>query len=378
MKVGLVTPYAWDKHGGVNHHIKNLAAYLAGNGHTVRILAPLSNGHTSDSENVIAVDDRPYRLAAGGSWAYISVHSLFHGKKIERTLEQEKFDILHVHEPFMPFLPIMTVGRSNTVNIGTFHAAKDHGNKWYQISRNMPGTKGRMQKTMERLGGKICVSPSAKRLISRYFPDYEYTTIPNSVDVDRFSSAEPLEEFNDGKVNILYVGRLEKRKGITYLLQAYGNIAYRSDVRLIIVSSGGNLRHVCDRIIDERGLENVVFANNVSNEELPRYYKTSDFVCAPSVMNESFGIVLLEAMASSKPVIASRIPGYEDVVKNGEGILVPPRDIDKLTLSLFDVVNDSGLRRHMGEAGRKTVEQYSIPVVGRKIEMVYEEALQKS
>jgi len=378
MKVGLVTPYAWDKHGGVNHHIKNLAAYLAGNGHDVRVLAPVSNGHRPDSENVIAVDDHPYRLAAGGSWAYVSVHSLFHGKKIERILEQEKFDILHVHELFMPFLPFMTVGRSNTVNIGTFHAAKDHGNKWYQISRNMPGIRGRMQERMESLDGKICVSPSAKRLISRYFPDYEYTIIPNSVDVDRFSSAEPLEGFNDGRVNILYVGRLEKRKGITYLLQAYGNIAHRSDVRLMIVSSGGNLRHVCDRIIDERGLENVVFANNVSNEELPGYYKTSHLVCAPSVKNESFGIVLLEAMAAGKPVVAFRNPGYEDVVTNGEGVLVPPKDVDGLTQALFDVVDDPESRIRMGEAGRKTVEQYSIPVVGRKIEMVYEEALRRS
>lgn len=374
MKIGLVTPYALDKRGGVNRHIEGLAQYLVDNGHDIRIIGPASDGYAHDSKEII-VDEHPYRWAAGGSWAYVSIHSLFKRKGVRSVLREEDFDVLHVHEPFMPFLPIVAIGESNIPNVATFHAAKDKGNRWYQIFRNMPGTRGWMERTMERSDAKICVSPLAKRLIARYFPEEDYRVIPNFINIERFSSAEPLKGFNDGKSNILYVGRLEKRKGVSYLLHAYGNIAHDFDARLIIVSSSGNLKPLCDQIIATRGLKNVVFANNVSNENLPRYYKTADVVCAPSTGNESFGFVLIEAMAAGKPVIASRIPGYEDVIKGGEGILVKPKDVDELTQALYQLLENENLRYRMGGIALNTSRQYSTQVVGKEIEKVYNELL---
>jgi phosphatidylinositol alpha-mannosyltransferase len=171
---------------------------------------------------------------------------------------------------------------------------------------------------------------------------------------------KPIERFKDGKLNILFVGRLEKRKGLSYLLDAFERIKEEMpDSRLIIVGPGTRLRRRYEKRVAKHGLKDVVFVGFASYEELPRYYQSADIFCAPATGSESFGIVLLEAMALSKPVVASNIEGYAGVVSDGvDGMLVPPKDSQSLARALTTLLNDESLRQKMGEQGRAKALNY--------------------
>ena len=157
-----------------------------------------------------------------------------------------------------------------------------------------------------------------------------------------------------GRFNILFVGRMEKRKGFDYLLKAYKQVKREiPNCRLIAVGPGIRLRNKYEKRVKRSGLEDVVFAGYVTYSELPRYYKTADIVCFPATGRESFGIVLLEAMAVGKPIIASDIEGYASILTHGaEGLLVPPKNATKLAEALITLMTDEPLRQQMGSRGR--------------------------
>ncbi|GAH69584.1 unnamed protein product, partial [marine sediment metagenome] len=202
-----------------------------------------------------------------------------------------------------------------------------------------------LNRRRRKLDGKIAVSKPAMEFASKYIPGY-YNIIPNGIDLEHFSpDIAPIKEFCDGKQNILFVGRLERRKGLIYLIKAYQQVKREiPNSRLIIVGPGTRLRKPYEKWIKRNGLEDVVFIGYASYADLPRYYKTADVYCAPSTSHESFGIVLLEAMAVGKPIIASRIDGYAGVVTDGEdGWLVPPGDSRALAKALISVLGDEQL-----------------------------------
>ncbi|MFC1979533.1 glycosyltransferase family 4 protein, partial [Chloroflexota bacterium] len=176
-------------------------------------------------------------------------------------------------------------------------------------------------------------------------------------------------QFCDCKLNILFVGRLEKRKGLNYLLKAYKWVKEEfPESRLIIVGPGTRLRRKYEKEVRKRGFEDVIFVGYVSQDDLPRYYKTADIFCAPAIGWESFGIVLLEAMAAGKPVVASNIQGYASVVTHGvEGLLVPPKDEALLAQALISLMKDETLRQQMGARGRLKAEEYGWEHVAQRI-----------
>ena len=174
-----------------------------------------------------------------------------------------------------------------------------------------------LRHSSERLTGRIAVSPAAERFISQYFPS-DYQIIPNGVDLHRFSAqAEPLPQFTDGKLNLLYLGCIEPRNGLKYLLHALPHIRARFPLTHLIIASDGKERTHYERLVQRHGWPDVVFTGFVPDAHLPRYYASCDLFYAPSTGSESQGVVLLEAMASGKPVIASNIEGYRDVVGPG-------------------------------------------------------------
>ena len=234
-------------------------------------------------------------------------------------LDRERFDVLHFHEPFVPFLSLFLLRLSTSVNIATFHAYAGFSPSYEFGSRALRGH-------ATRLHGRIAVSAAARHFIDRFFPG-DYKVIPNGVDVGRFANAVPIARWQDGTPNVLFVGRHEPRKGLLDLLKAHRILRKTgSSSRLLIVGSGPQEREA-RRYVATRGLQGVEFLGRVSDAEKAQLYKTADVYASPATGGESFGIVLLEAMAAGTPIVASDIHGYKGVVRRGrEGLLVPPRE----------------------------------------------------
>jgi phosphatidylinositol alpha-mannosyltransferase len=375
LKIALVSPYDYAYPGGVNNHIACLEERFTLMGHEVKIIAPSSNPQkTSESGNAIVIG-KPVPIRASGSVVRCPVSpKLLFSDRIRKMLDQEKFDVVHIHEPMMPALAISVLHHSSSKElvVGTFHATRS--NSWgYTMWKPL------LKKWMAKLEGKIAVSKAALGFIDRYFPG-DYRIIPNGIDLQRFSErVAPIEKYKDSKLNILFVGRLEKRKGFKYLLGAYGRVKKEfPQCRLIVVSPPGRLSKKYENIANRRGLSDVVFAGYVSDEDLPRYYNTADIFCAPATGWESFGMVLLEAMATDKPIVASDIPGYAGLISQGvEGLLVKPSDEKALAGAIVTLLKDKPLREKMGESGKKKAKDYSWDVVAQRVMDYYQYLLQK-
>jgi phosphatidylinositol alpha-mannosyltransferase len=363
MKIGLVSPYDFSVPGGVNIHICHLADNYRCLGHDVRILAPASRRDAVERDDLIVMGQRTIGLPAGGSVAHITL-SLMLGPLVDRVLAREAFDIIHIHEPFVPLLPFQVLRRSKGLTVATFHAAKDQGRQWYAYFRPA------ISHWWPRIQGKIAVSPAALSLIERYFEDH-YEIIPNGVDYQQFATpVPPFPQFKDGKLNVLFLGRLEKRKGLPYLLQAYAQVKARlPESRLIIVGPDGGMLAGADAFVRREGLsDDVVFTGYVPEEDKPRYYRTADVFCAPNTGNESFGLILLEAMAAGTPVVASNIEGFSYVVAHEqEGLLVPPRNATALADALVQLLGDADRRREMGRRGQEKASNFSWDRVSRQV-----------
>ncbi len=364
MKIALVSPYDFVYPGGVANHISSLERYFTRMGHEVRVIAPASKPVPDFGDRFIAIG-KPYPFPSSDSVVRVPI-SLRLGPAIKKVLARENFDIIHLHEPFMPMLCSAVLRFSNTVNVGTFHACQ--GKPGYNVGR--PISTWMIRRRVRKLHGRIAVSKPARDFHARYVPGH-YEIIPNGIDLEHFSVDVPkIEEFCDGKQNILFVGRLEFRKGVNYLLKAYLDVKREiPNSRLIIVGPGTRLRKRYERWVRRHHLENdVIFAGYVSYEDLVRYYKTADVFCAPAISRESFGIVLLEAMAVGKPIVASNIEGYASVVADGEdGLLVPPCDAPGLARALMTVLGDQALREQMGAKGVLKARDYSWEHVSQRV-----------
>ncbi|MFN2115806.1 MAG: glycosyltransferase family 4 protein [Anaerolineae bacterium] len=372
MKVGLVTPYDFAHAGGVREHISCLDRLLQDMGHDVRILAPSTAGRDGYGSNVIVVSGAVVPVPISGSVARISLSPAVY-RRVRSILRDEDFDVVHIHEPLTPILPLAVLRHSRAVNVGTFHAYRE-SNAGYQVVKPF------LDPFFGRLDGRIAVSPAARELIASYFPG-RYTIIPNGIEFERFAGdhVRPFEQYDDGRLNILFVGRLEERKGFEYLIRAFKQIRIAvPSVRMLVVGAydkDDKADYV--RYARKHGLHEIRFVGYVSAADIPRYYRTADVFCAPSTGFESFGIVLLEAMAAGTPIVASDIMGYRDVMTHErEGLLVTPADADDIAAALIRLLRDERERRRMGEEGRATASRYDWSRVARLIEDFYVELLE--
>jgi len=367
VKIALVCPYDFAYPGGVAHHICSLERCLTQMGHEVKVIAPASRAVDTFGDRFILIG-KPRPIPASGSIARVPV-SFRLRPDVKDVLEKEKFDLIHLHEPFMPTLCTSVLRFSRTANVGTFHAYD--GSPGYNFIK--PLATLFLNKLFPRLDGRIAVSKPAMEFASKYFPG-SYEIVPNGVDTKHFSpQVSPIEKFCDGKLNILFVGRLEKRKGAEYLLKAYQRVKREiPHSRLIIVGQGTRLRSKYEKLVVQSGLKDVVFVGFVKHNDLPRYYKTADVFCAPATGWESFGIVLLEAMAVGKPIVASNIAGYSSLVTHEvEALLVPPKDVKGLAQALITLLNDESMRQQMGANGLATATKYDWQRVARQLLSYY-------
>ena len=369
MKIALVSPYDFTWPGGVTAHVAQLARALGRSGHEVQVLAPHSPSRDFQDSDLLVPFGRSVPLPSGGSTARVTL-SWWLYPKIRALLKKEQFDIIHLHEPMVPILPLCVLEFSKSVNVGTFHASysRQHLYRAFQPI---------IKRWQKRLHGSIAVSPAARRYVNNTFPG-EYEIIPNGIDYKHFSAnVAPLPQYQDGKLNILFVGRLEKRKGLRYLLEAYSKLKWEMPNTRLIVVGPGNPDKESYRILSSHGLRDVEFAGRVSYDELPRYYATADIFCSPATGGESFGIVLLEAMSAGKPVVASDIEGFRGIMSDGEqGLLVPKKDTGALANALGRLARDPELRSKLGGQGSRSAEDYRWEVVAGRVEEYYNRCIQ--
>lgn len=376
MKVAMVSPYDFAWPGGVNAHVSQLSGELRRRGHDVTVIAPQTTAVDQErcgGRGEFIPMGRSVPLSAGGSTARVTL-SWWLWRRVRLLMAREKFDLVHVHEPLAPILPLMVLQHSKAVNVGTFHAFSDQ-QRLYRWSRFA------LRGWHSRLHGRIAVSEAARTFVAPHFPQRSYRVIPNGIDYQRFADAEPLPALRDGRKNVLFVGRKDERKGLRYLLEAFASLRdRRDDVRLVVVGPGQPDR-VCKDWIDAikaRGGDAVKMAGAVSNEELPRYYASADVFCSPATGGESFGIVLLEAMAAGAPVVASDIDGYRDVLAHErDGLLAPPRNPSAIADAISRVIDNPNLGRDLSESGRRVAEQYRWQRVASEVEDYYLQCLEE-
>jgi phosphatidylinositol alpha-mannosyltransferase len=364
LKIGIVSPYGYPHPGGVNEHVRFTHEAMARLGHDVWIITSKYGKERENEGNIIRLGTG-WAFPTNGSIGRVTLGWRFK-QQARAVLDEQRFDILHFHEPFVPFLSPTVLQASRTVNVGTFHAFGGFSPS-YWVGRRFAGD------LASRLHGRIAVSGAARHFISRYFPG-EYRIIPNGVELDRFERAEPYEQLRDGVLNILFVGRLEERKGLIHLLKAYHRLRKRHvDARLLVVGAGPKLREY-RRYVGLRGIRDVEFLGRVTDEEKARYFASADVFCAPATGQESFGIVLLEAMAAGVPIVASDIHGYKQVVQRGvQGLLVEPRKPRALAAALYTLALDPEMRDRMGEAGRARAPEFSWERVTEQVIDFYRE-----
>jgi phosphatidylinositol alpha-mannosyltransferase len=362
MKIGIVTPYAYPMPGGVNDHVGSLYRVLRARGHDVRIITS-SHGLQKASEGDIIRVGKGFSVPFNGSMGTITLSPTYLAQ-MRAILERERFDVLHYHEPFVPFLSLVTLTLSTSVNVGTFHAFGGLSVS-YEFGKRMLGHYA------GKLHGRIAVSPAARHFISRYFPG-EYKIVPNGVEPGRYQRAVPIARYRDGVPNILFVGRMEPRKGLIHLLRAFRKLQ-RDGVRarLLLVGTGPGEREA-RRYVLTRQLDDVEFLGRVSEAQKAQLFKTADIYVSPATGRESFGIVLLEAMSAGAPIICSDIHGYRGVVRRErDGILVEPGNADALAASIRRLIDDPALRAQLSRAGEERAQLFTWERVGQAVEEYY-------
>ncbi len=366
MRIGLACPYTWDVPGGVQVHVRDLAESLIRLGHDVSVITPV------DDEDLLP----PYAVSAGkaisvpynGSAARILMGPVS-ASRVRRWVREGDFDVVHAHEPTSPSVSLLACLASNGPLVATYHTSNPR-------SRTLVVLQSALQLALEKVWANIAVSEAARRTIVEHL-GVDAVLIPNGVDVETFASAEPLDALVSPVPTILFVGRIdEPRKGLTVLLEALPAIArVLPDVR-VLVAGPGDVEEVADEM-DPAIRDRVHLLGLVSNADKPRLFQTADVYVAPNTGQESFGIVLLEAMAARTPVVASDIDAFRRVLDDGRaGTLFRNEDAADLAKVLIEVLRSPVARSDKSAAGWKVVQQYDWSAVTAEIMQVYETVTQ--
>jgi phosphatidylinositol alpha-mannosyltransferase len=371
VRICLVAPYSWAFPVGVLEHADSLGDHLERRGHVVEVVAPndpmdrltrllhRSLGRHGDLPERITPVGRSVPLPSNGTYVNVafSPRAFLTAK---RAVKRFRPDIVHVHEPLVPPVcwgAIWAAKELGVPAVGTFHSHYPDGCYHYATFKRV------LSPFYGALDAKIAVSPMAAKTVADHFAG-EIHTIPNGVDVDRFGYTHILRSPNE----VLFLGRPATRKGLSVLLNALPVVLRElPETRLVIAGS-----HPEDVKLPKKLLSSVEVRGMLDDDELVHAMHTASVLCAPSVGGESFGIVLIEAMAAGLPVLASDIPGYDAVVTyERDGVLVPPADASALAEALVGLLRDPKYRERLSEAGLNTARRYDWPLITAEIEEVY-------
>ncbi|PIP22726.1 MAG: hypothetical protein COZ91_02935 [Candidatus Nealsonbacteria bacterium CG_4_8_14_3_um_filter_39_7] len=367
MKVGLISFHTFSQPGGIKNHILGLRNEFRRRGVESKIIVPRRNFLENYGKDVILLGTS-FPMKFNGSQSDFSVN--FNPLAIDRVLEREKFDVLHFHNFGFPSA-LQILEKSDSLNILTFHADI----KGSTLFKFFPSLSVAMNEIVKwKMDGVIGVA----KLILEIFEGFPNSqkVIPNGINLKKFNPSYPkIRKFSsDKKINLLFVGRIEERKGLIYLLQAYKILSEKfNNLRLIIVGKG-DLEKNCQEYVKENKLKEVYFEGEISGNNLASYYNTADIFCSPAVSGESFGIVLLEAMACGKPIVGFSNRGYKELLEGtkGEKFLVEPKNYGQLAEKLELLIKDENLRKEAGEWGLEEVQKYSWEKVAGEVLDFYE------
>lgn len=371
MKIGLVSAHSFKRPGGVKNHILHLQKEFRKRGHVCKIIAPRGINEKDYGKDVILLGTS-FRVPVGGSQADITFN--FTPGAIDSVLKKEKFDLLHFHNMGPLAWQVLTNPDLPKTNILTWHASFE-GTNYFKHLTFMKGMM--MDSIQDKISGIIGVAPFNLNIFKKI--KKPKAVIPNGIDLTEFNKrVGKLSRYNDGKLNILFLGRIEERKGLFYLLRAYkilqrkiGRKWVLDNLRLIVVGQGPLKDELKEWTLKNK-LENVVFVGQTVS--CPPYYATCDIFCSPAIYGESFGIVLVEAMATGKPVVAFANAGYKTVLGHGRGkrFLAKPKDYRTLAKHLMTLIRSQKLRKEMGEWGYQEAKKYAWPKVAKQILDFYE------
>jgi len=371
MKIGLICPYNLSRPGGVGSYVMALQVELKQRGHEVKIIAPAGrNDHLiTDNPDIIYLAESmpvntPFRTT-------VDVSYKVDGDEIDQCLARENFDILHFHEPWIPRMPMQILTRSHCANVATFHAKLPESIFRRSFEKAITPYTKQVFKDLDYI---TAVSEAAASHVSTLVNSGEIQIIPNGISLETYNPAKikPLPQYKDSLKTILYVGRLEGRKGAIWLLRAFRKLLQEHpDVRLLIASDGPK-REMLEAYVEEYALPNVEFLGFVSEEEKLRLLKSADLFCSPALYGESFGIVLIEAMAMGLVTICGNNPGYEGVMKErGRISLVNPKATDEFAERLELLLYDDQIRNLWRKWAKDYVKQFDYPVIADSYEAIY-------
>jgi phosphatidylinositol alpha-mannosyltransferase len=351
--------------GGVQVHVRELAARLRTNGHVVLIVAPSRN--RMEDEDGLAIAGRAVPIPYQGTVAPIALPPSG-SLGIRRALSRFRPEVVHAHEPLVPSLSAVTAMLSKAPAVATFHAHVERS-KLFDLAAPL------VKPVWRRLAVRIAVSEAARSFLSSRL-DGEVRVIPNGVDVQLFRGAKPAGDLPEGR-RIGWVSRLDRQKGFPVALQAFSQLASEwADLHLVVAGDGRDRAAV--ETLPGAIRSRVVMLGAVPHDRLPPYLAACDVFVAAATGQESFGVVLVEAMAAGLPVVATDIAGYREVVRDGiDGILVPPSDAGALANGLGRVLRDHRLARRLAEEGRARAGEFSWEAVTPRIEEAYWEALRR-
>ena len=362
LRIGVVTEYYYPHLGGVCEHVHFFAREARRHGHEVDII----------TSNLAGAEPQPHVIRLGrsvpvffnGSQARVTI-----GRTLRRDLKQVfrdgRYDIVHVHSPLTPVLPVLAIEEAEVPVIGTFHTYFDRSVNYRILQRFF-------QRRLDMLSAAIAVSQSTIVALERYF-DADWRIIPNGIDTELFQpNVSRPKEMRGDVPTILFLGRFDPRNGLSTLIDAFKRVKSRGRrAQLLIVGDGPLRKHY----YKQAGRDpDITFAGAIL-EGRPSYYAHSAMYACPTT-KASFGITLLESMACQTPIVCSDILGFRDVVMHGrEALMVPREDRDSLTNGLVHLLDDEGLRRRLGETGRKRALEYDWRRVTASILDVYQDVL---
>jgi phosphatidylinositol alpha-mannosyltransferase len=384
MKIGIVTEYYYPTLGGIQEHVHHFAQAARGQGHDVHILTPNVQDDLAsirddsgppdlhrrrDEQNGVIRIGQSFPFLSGGSLARASF-GVGLSQRLAEVLRSERFDILHLHSPLMPTLPLAALRLSDCANVGTFHS---------DIGRSLllAALAPLIRRYLDRLDVAIGVSETALHSLRRRFHS-NWRIVPNGVDFSAFASGRRRPEFDDGRLNVLHVGRFDPRNGVDRVINTWVGVRRAGiDARLVLVGDGP-LRGRYQAMVPSSLRGDVHFAGFVASSERASYYASGDVLLCPAV-GGTFGIIAVEAMAAGCAVVVADTPGFRTIIQDGvQGFMVDvahDRDCRQLAERTGQLLADAVTRRRCAEAGRRRAAEFDWPKVASQVLRVYDELL---